>query len=368
MTADFVVIGAGIIGLTIARELKKQFPKSKVVVFEKEKKLGLHSSGRNSGVLHSGIYYSEGSLKAKICSEGNKKLSQYCLENNLPIKKIGKIIVSDNIEQLQERGIKNNVKFEVLDKKELKKREPEIIEVEKALFCPDVAIIDSLSVLHSLAKDLDVRFGERNNLSYGMLVNAAGLHADKIAHEMGLGLNYDILPIKGSYYKLKSKIKINHLIYPVPNLNMPFIGIHVTKAINDEVYFGPSISPVFSRENYYGFNNINFLESIEVVKRWFKFLKAKEFRQFACKEGRNIFKSYFVKEVKKLIPRISINDLVTCDKVGIRPQLIDVRKNEMIMDFVIEKGKNSIHVLNAVSPGLTCSFAFAELVVLNILR
>ncbi len=394
ITTDFVIVGAGIVGITIALELHKQHPQARIDVFEKEAQIGLHASGRNSGVLHSGIYYKEGSLKAKVCAMGAKRMRDYCLENNLPINRTGKVILplqpSDDhlIDLLYQRALANQAKVEIVDEKQLKELEPDVaIVTGRALYSPDTAVIDSKIVLEHLyqqikSKGVHVHFNARiekidsdnNTLTFHdqqyrfqHLFNTAGLYADQVAKAFDIAKHYTMLPFKGIYYKLNpaSNIKVNHLIYPVPDLNVPFLGVHFTKTIHGDVILGPTAVPAWGRENYSKLKGVKLEETMAIVKNLLQqyVINNQGFRQFAHNEAGRYFKSRFAKAAAALTPKITNNDLLKCDKVGIRAQLLDTKKRELIMDFLVESTGHSTHILNAVSPAFTCSLAFAEMIV-----
>lgn len=392
--ADYIIVGAGIIGLSIAHELKKREPHCHIIIFEKEDQIGKHASGRNSGVLHSGIYYPENTLKAKVCAEGAKLLAKYCQEYSLPIHHIGKVIVpiktDDNLqlETLYQRALNNGVQVELVDEQQLKEIEPVVHSATgKALFSPSTSVIDAKAVLLHLAGELKSagvefifsskveRFNTQQNtllvnnekFSFGHLFNAAGLHADRIAKMFGIAEDYTILPFKGIYYCLdpNSGIKINHLVYPVPDLNVPFLGVHFTKTISNDVMVGPTAIPAFGRENYKGFNAINAFEAVNISFNLLKqYLQNKQrFRQFAHNEALRVFKRKFIQAAQCLIPAVKETHLLNSDKIGIRAQLLNLKTRELVMDFLVENTKNSTHILNAVSPAFTSSFSFAKLVV-----
>ncbi|NCG40936.1 MAG: L-2-hydroxyglutarate oxidase [Actinobacteria bacterium] len=393
---DFVVIGAGIVGLTIARELSSRYSGKRIAIVEKESMIGKHSSGRNSGVLHSGIFYPAQSLKAKVCSSGAQQLSAYCTQAGLPINKIGEVILptreedDQQIDVLLERGATNGVTVELIDRQQLAELEPEAYSATgRALWLANISVIDSMAILNHLVTELKVQgvvfyLGENMmqidpaersvslssvTLLYGHLINSAGLHADRLAEKFSIGKQYTFLPFKGIYYKLSpsSGLHIRHLIYPVPDLRVPFLGVHYTTAINGQVYLGPTAIPVFGRENYSGFQGVNLQDTSSIIYRLIKQYMANHqgFRLLTKNEGRCFFKKNFVEAARVLTPRLKSEHLLTCGKVGIRPQLVDMEKNELVMDFVVEKGKNSTHILNAISPAFTSSFAFAEHVVTN---
>ncbi len=389
---DFVVVGGGIVGLTTALEITCRRMGS-VAVFEKETVLGMHSSGRNSGVIHAGIYYTPGSLKAHLCVSGAKRLWDYAEEKKLPHQRIGKVIVTTREDQLSilndlsQRAKANGVRVELLDEKGLNAIEPHARTVGKALYSPDTAVIDPKTVLKALAEDitrlgghvfydskvLHIDAAERQMVTncdvfqYGHLVNAAGLDADSLAHRMGVGLKYRILPFKGAYKKIapNSPAQFRGLVYPTPDPQLPFLGVHITKNVYGELFLGPTATPALGCENYTGFQKIDYLRlpknfwylgcMFVMNRNGFFNLVRSEIAKYSAKG--------FYEEVKKLSPFIRPQDIIGCDKVGIRAQPFDCSTMQLVMDFLVEKGPASTHILNAVSPAFTSSFALAESIV-----
>lgn len=385
----YLIIGAGIVGLSIGNYLSR-ITKEKVIIIDKEETLGAHASGRNSGVLHAGFYYTPSTLKAKLTKEGNQKLRKYCQERGLKINECGKVLVCKSekdlriLEELKNRAIMNKVKVHIIDEKQLKQIEPYAKTYEKALYSPTTAVIDPKEILNSIAKDAqksgvilimkakfvnlknNVAFTSIGKINYKFLINCAGLYADHIAQKMGIGNNYKILPFKGIYFSIKEKksqlVKSN--IYPIPDLSLPFLGVHITKSINGKLYVGPTAIPALGRENYHLFNNIN-KEILEILRYnlWFFLKNEHNYRRFTFNEIKKYCKHILYKEVSHLVNEISYEDITNSLKVGIRAQLIDIKKKKLIMDFLIKRGENSIHILNAVSPAFTCSIPFAKYVV-----
>lgn len=394
MHVDFVIIGAGIIGLTIAKELKEQFPIATIAVIEKEPEVGLHASGRNSGIMHAGIYYQSDSLKAKFCLNGARAMLDYCKEHNLPSNSIGKIILPTKnsdasvINMLYERAKANGALVSLINNDELKKMEPNAnIASDIALFSPNTAVVSPKEIVKHIFQDLKNRgvifyfnsrcdefFPDTNTIhfkntkiKYGHLFNTAGLYADKVAAACGLKEKFLMIPFKGMYYELSkaSAIKINHLIYPVPDMNVPFLGVHFTKSIDDKVYIGPTAIPVLGREHYHGLKGIKLTETIEVFSQISKlYFKNKQgFRYYAHQEIPRFIKSRFIESAKAMVPSIKEEDIIKSKKVGIRAQLYDKQKQELAMDFIVKSTPNATHVLNAVSPAFTSSFSFAKYVI-----
>ena len=387
--AEILICGGGIIGLTLARELSSQGHKN-IVILEKEKETGTHASGRNSGVLHAGIYYTKDSLKAKLCLKGNHLMKDYCRQKNIPVFETGKVIVAKNegetkvLEELYQRALNNGAEVELIDDKRLKSIEPFARTFKLALFSPETAVIKPQTILDSIEKELtdsgkvrilkDLEFRGINNngeaitsdgtMCFDLFVNAAGAFSDRIAHLFGTGQNYKILPFRGTYRKLKKEKKhlVNGNIYPVPDIRNPFLGVHFTKVADGTVYIGPTAIPALGRENYEFFKGVD-KELFEILLReGVLFFTNAGFRKLAVSEPGKYFLRLFFEEVKDMINDLNIEDILPSDKAGIRPQLVDWHKKELVMDFAVLKHKNSIHILNAVSPAFTSSMAFAEFV------
>ena len=392
--SDFIIIGAGIIGLSIAKALKEKYPNSKIVILEKEKNVGYHSSGRNSGVLHAGFYYTANSLKAKFTRDGCLEMSKFCEDNGLSINRCKKIVVANNqdelegLEELYRRGVANGVEIELIDEEELNRLYPNITTYKKALFSPNTATIDPIEILEFLKnkliqKGVEFRFSEgyntnlnnntilttkKNKLKADKIINSAGLYADKIAKDFGYSKNYTIIPFKGIYLKYTKNDKpITTNIYPVPNLKNPFLGVHYTITVDNSIKIGPTAIPAFWRENYGGFENFKLDEFLEIIKYELKLFitNAFGFRSLAIEEMKKYYKPYFINLATKMVKEIDKEGFNQWSKPGIRAQLLDINRLELLDDFVIEGDKNSIHILNAVSPAFTSSFPFARWIVDN---
>ncbi len=391
LMADFVVIGAGIVGLAVARELKRREPGARVLVLEKEDRPGRHASGRNSGVLHSGIYYPAGSLKARLCGAGAREMAEYCAARGLPLRHLGKILLPTGpgdgaqLDLLASRAAANGVEVERLGPAELARREPEARSATgEALFVPATAVVSPAEIMAALAADaagagVELRCGGRleavdpgrreliwsgERIGFGHAVNAAGLHADRVARLFGAGRRYTMLPFKGLYWKLDpaSGIRINHLLYPVPDLRVPFLGIHSTTAIDGSIYLGPTAIPAFGRENYRGWQGVSAGETLRIGGLLARLLLTGRdgFRRLAWREGRRFSRRRFAAAARLLLPRLRAEHLLPCDKVGIRAQLLDRSAGRLVTDFLVESGPASTHVLNAVSPAFTSAFPLAR--------
>ncbi|MBI5050846.1 MAG: L-2-hydroxyglutarate oxidase [Nitrospirae bacterium] len=387
---DFLICGAGIIGLTIARELVKKGYEN-IIIIEKEDSIGRHASGRNSGVLHAGIYYTPDSLRAKSCLAGNITMKEYCREKGLSISETGKVIVAkdDNevatLKELYLRALKNGARVELIDERQLEAIEPNAKTCGIALYSYDTAVVDPKAVLNSLYDELvfsekvNILLGAKFNglkssntvytnkgkVSFNIFINTAGAYSDKVAHVFGVGLNYRLIPFKGIYRKLKNNesYNIKGNIYPVPDLRNPFLGVHFTKNINGEIYLGPTAIPAFGRENYGIIEGID-IEAVDILWREaILFLMNSGFRTVSLTEPKKYIHKYFFEDASRLAKSLRSEDIIASEKVGIRPQLVDWNKKQLVMDFVVVKDGNSIHVLNATSPAFTSSMAFAEFVV-----
>jgi len=396
MNVDFLIIGGGIVGLTLARELARRQPDASILVLEKEMELARHGSGRNSGVLHSGIYYPEGSLKARLCSAGSKTMAAYCEEHGLPLARLGKVILplreedDAQLDLLHRRARANGAQVEILDERQLLEREPSArTATGRALFAPDTSVVDPVAVVRRLAEELtaggvklvlgakvrriEPRLGtvktDKDSISCGWVFNCAGQFADKVAHLFGVGRRYTLLPFKGIYYRLSpdSKVRCNGLIYPVPDLNVPFLGVHYTRKLDGSVYLGPTAVPALGREHYRGVQGLDLAEgSIMLLHLARQYLANKQgFRRFAHEEALRFLRSRFAEAAQALTPGLRSEDLLASGKVGIRAQLLDREKRELVMDFLVERGERSTHVLNAISPAFTSSMSFAEYILDN---
>lgn len=389
MTSDFLVIGGGIIGISVARELRRRFSDSRVTLIEKEQRCAEHASGRNSGVLHAGFYYSADSLKAKFTRDGNKLLRGYCEYKKIPVNKCGKLVVTKDasellsLEELLKRGRNNGVVLEEITAEEAQNIEPRVLTYERAIFSPTTCSVDPLLVVESLEQDaraegVNIHYGERyvkkkdhavittsGTYHAGYLVNAAGLYADRIARDHDFSENYRILPFKGLYlYSDEPPGAIRTNIYPVPYLKNPFLGVHFTVTANGHVKIGPTAIPAFWREHYQGLSNFSFSEFLDVVMRELNLIAFSDFdfKKLAWEEIRKYSRSRMVSLASSLAKEIKGQNFRRWAKPGIRAQLVDIRKRKLEMDFVLEGDDQSMHILNVVSPGFTCCIPFSRYV------
>lgn len=388
--ADFLLIGGGIIGISIARELKKRYPTSSVCILEKESECGLHASGRNSGVLHAGFYYTADSLKARFTRDGNKKLTEYCDAKNIKINKCGKLVVAQNeselkwLDELMVRASKNRVPLESITAEETVAIEPRAITFQRALFSPSTSSVNPHDLLQALQLDAitegveiitNIQYLQRKKnkviqtsngpFEAGYFINVAGLYADKIGRDFGFSEDYRVLPFKGLYlYSNEPAGSLKTHIYPVPDLANPFLGVHLTVTTNGKVKLGPTAIPAFWREQYEGWDNFNFNELSEILLRQAGlFLSSNfDFKALAFREIKKYSRTKLVSLASSLAKGIEIKNYRQWGKPGIRAQLLNIREKKLEMDFVLEGDKESMHILNAVSPGFTCALPFAEYV------
>lgn len=406
MKPDFLVIGGGIIGVTIALEVRRRFPGAGVLLIEKEPSCGLHASGRNSGVLHAGFYYTADSLKARFTRDGNRELAAYCRDRGLPINACGKLVVARNaaehagLDELLRRARLNRVTLESISEEDARKIEPRVKTHERALFSPGTASVDPTAVMASLVRDLRgagvevktgvaylgrARDGRRwramegdggpwypgvrtttGVISPGYVINAAGLHADRVATDFGFSRGYRILPFKGVYlYGDDGVERVRTNVYPVPDLATPFLGVHFTVTVGGQVKIGPSAMPAFWREQYDGVGNFRAGECADIVRREAGLFLRNDFgfRGLALRELRKYSRRHLVALASELVSGVTPERYRHWGKPGIRAQLVNVRERKLEMDFRVEGDDRSFHVLNAVSPAFTCALPFSRFVV-----
>lgn len=389
---DVTIIGGGIIGFGTALGIQKNNPKLKVCVLEKDSVVSNHQTGHNSGVIHSGIYYKPGSLKANFCVEGRASVAEFCLNHNLKYIKCGKIIVAykeeeiPRLQDLYERGIANKVEgLEIIGPERIKEIEPFATGM-KALYAPNTGIVDYREITEKYAEIskengadvyLSTKFEsyrkskeasqnlilETNNGEFetSLVINCAGLQSDIVAKKMGIKPKLKIIPFRGEYYNLKPEKKnlVNGLIYPVPDPNFPFLGVHFTKTVHGGlVEAGPNAVLAYAREGYRKID-INPIELLAILT-YPGFIKfgSKNWKTGFSEINRSLRKSVFVKDLKKMIPDVKSSDLVAGGS-GVRAQAIG-SDGSMIDDFAIEVANKSIHVLNAPSPGATSSLVIGK--------
>ncbi len=390
MPYDVIVIGGGIIGMAVARAVREKRAGARILVIDKEAEPGAHASGRNSGVLHAGFYYTADSLKARFTVAGNREMRDFCRRRGLPVNVCGKLVVARDeaqrglLEELERRGRRNGSRVRLISADEAAALEPAVRTYRQALHSPDTASVDPAAVCRSLCEELrelgvEVRHSVRylGRIPSGIrttageflavkIVNCAGLYADRIAADFGLGRAYTMIPFKGLYLKYtKNTTDVRMHVYPVPDLRNPFLGVHFTKTVEGTIKIGPTATPAFWRENYAGWRGFSFREFGEIG--WYEtrlFLtNAFHFRDLAFSEIRKYDRKAFVAMAAEMVPSIDPDGFTEFTRPGIRAQLLEKKTLSLVQDFVVERDAGSVHVLNAVSPAFTCAFPFARYVV-----
>ncbi|HEY8483841.1 MAG TPA: L-2-hydroxyglutarate oxidase [Longimicrobiales bacterium] len=387
-TTDFLVIGGGVIGLSLALEARRRFPDARVTLIEKEAACGQHASGRNSGVLHAGFYYTADSLKARLCREGNRELAAYCEERGLRLVRCGKLVVARSeadqpaMDELLRRARVNGVELHEVDEAEASRLEPRARTCGRALYSPSTAAVDPAEVVGAMVRDatqsgVDVRvrtayLGLANGevrttggrIAAGYVINAGGLHADRIARDFGFSADHRILPFKGLYlYAELGEGWLRRHIYPVPELKYPFLGVHFTVTVQGRVKIGPTAIPALWREQYGGLRNFRLGEFLEIGRLAANVYagNAFEFRNLARRELEKRSRRRLLELASELV-RGPVPGRWRWGTPGIRAQLVNIRERKLETDFRCEGDERSFHVLNAVSPAFTCAFPFARYV------
>ena len=390
-TYDYAVIGAGIVGLSTALHLRKQ--NVSVVVLEKEKKPGLHQSGRNSGVIHSGIYYKPNSSKSELSIRGRNLLIEYLKKKDINFRQEGKIVVDNDLNKLEnllDRSIELDMEgVKIVRDDELLSIEPNSVMLN-GLFVPQAGVVDYKEVVQAYAKDFiemggEIKYieeikeieninglksikGNKDTYNCEFLINCAGLFSDEIAKLDNMSPNVKIIPFRGEYYKIsntKNKI-LNNMIYPLADPDLPFLGIHLTKTANGDIEAGPNAVLAFSKEGY-KWTDINFVDLTKVLTfPGMLKLGKKYFRTGISEMYRSLNKKIFVKEIQKLINGVNLKDIKQIPS-GVRAQAVD-KDGNLVDDFLFEEGENSLHVLNSPSPAATASLAIGESIVSKILN
>lgn len=393
---DVVIIGGGMVGLSIAHQLLERDVTRSIVVLEKEPDLGLHSSGRNSGVLHAGLYYKPGSVKSQVCVAGARRLLAWVQERGLPLNPCGKVIVpprpelDGQLDLLAQRGRANGAVVELWDESRLREAIPEARTASgRALWSPNTAVVKPIAVVKRLQQELQergVRFlaaqqgwiadpqqqklqlADGSSLHYDHLFNCAGLQADRVAYPFGVGHQYSLLPFKGLYWQLKVDCPIQPRcnLYPVPDLNVPFLGVHFTPSADPTplVSIGPTATPAWGRENYRGLQAVEpFMAAANLTVLARQYLANRGgFRRYVHEQAFLALPPLMLWAAQQLIPAIRAEHLELSQKVGIRSQLFNRDTQRLEDDFLCLPGPASTHVLNAISPAFTASFALADLI------
>ena len=386
--ADVVLVGAGILGLAVARELLTRTPGLRLTVLEKEQAIAQHQTGHNSGVIHSGIYYAPGSLKAQLCVEGNRLIYEFCAEKGIPTERCGKVIVAASeaeiprLEELRRRGEANGVGgLEEIGPERLAELEPNVVGV-RALYAPETGIVDFRLVARALAAEVEERGGSiltgqavvgissgpegatirtrEGEFHARRLVTCAGLQSDRLAVMTGAPAHPRIVPFRGTYYALSERARslVNGLVYPVPDPTFPFLGVHFTKQISGEMWAGPNAVLAFAREGYRrrDFRRRELWETLSY--RGFRRMARRYWRTGLTEAWGEVSKRAFVAAMRKQVPSVRLQDL-GARHAGVRAQAV-AEDGTLLDDFWLDEAPNITHVRNAPSPAATSSLALAK--------
>ncbi len=387
---DIIIIGGGIIGVSTAWQLQERYPNRRILVLEKESGFARHQSGHNSGVIHAGVYYQPGSLKARFCREGNRSTFDFCSKHHIPAERCGKILVAANekefalMQDLYQRIRKNRISVEWLDKSQIKQKEPHIAGIT-ALFVPDTGIVDYRRVTCRMADLFTEKGGEvhlrtkvsglmelsdgielassRGRLRARYLISCAGLMADRIVKMLGIKPDFQIIPFRGEYYQLPLARRniIRHLIYPIPDPDLPFLGIHLTRMIDGMVTAGPNAVMGLKREGYRK-RDIDFHDLKEMVLfNGFWRVVRKNIGPGLRELINSMIKPAYLKQIRKYCPAIELMDLKPYPS-GVRAQAV-AKNGTLIHDFLFVKTQRSIHVCNAPSPAATSAIPIGNYIV-----
>ena len=377
---DYIVVGGGIVGASTALSLITKHPKKQVLLVEKEKSFASHQTGHNSGVIHAGVYYEPGSLKAEFCREGLKETIKFCSLHQIPFHQCGKLLVATNdvelkrMDELYERCKSNDIGAEVLDQNKLNEIEPNVFGIG-ALLVKSTGIVNYKLITEKMTEQFESLGGEfllntkiinlqededriqvttpNETFNSRYLVCCAGLMADRIAKLLKIKINFQIVPFRGEYFKLPEKHNnlVKHLIYPIPDPSLPFLGVHLTKMIDGSITVGPNAVLGFKREGYSQFN-FSLKDTLQLLSfKGFHKVLTKNFKSGLYEMKNSIFKRGYLKEVQKYSPLIKLNDLQSYP-AGIRAQAV-LDDGTLVHDFLFAESKRSIHVCNAPSPAAT---------------
>jgi len=387
---DTAIVGGGIVGLSVARALLERQPKTRLLVLEKEASWAAHQTGRNSGVIHSGIYYRPGSLKAKLSIRGNARLVEFCRAHEIPCDVCGKVIVATHeaerplLERLYERGLENGLKITRLSRDQVREIEPHV-ECLEGISVPSTGIVDFAAVCRQWVAEIEAGGGiltlecrvnqilpgetvtvlETSKGSYEakQVINCAGLHSDRVTRSAGMKPPAKIVPFRGEYYELRHERRhlVRHLIYPVPNPDFPFLGVHFTRMIDGSIHAGPNAVLSFKREGY-RWSQINPFDLAEtLLYPGFWKLIARHGKEGMKEMYRSLSKAAFVRSLQQLIPEIQSHDLVPSE-AGVRAQALKP-DGALVDDFLFVSGRRMLHVCNAPSPAATASLEIADAIV-----
>lgn len=380
-------------GLSLAYRLcELKGDRRRILIIEKESDVAMHASGRNSGVLHAGIYYGSDSLKARFCRQGSMMMKRYCQDHGLAINRCGKLIVSKDekeekrLFELYEMARVNGAKVALINQKQVNEIDRSVKTFSTAIWSPETASISPKAVCHSLHQELtdtgvDFAFNspvtgvdiqgktvetQDKRFSYDTLINTAGLYADKIAQCCGVTDDYALLPFKGIYFISRSDtIRLKTNVYPVPDPQYPFLGVHFTITVDGRTKIGPTAIPALWREHYSGIERFKAKEFGNILNWYMKSVVGNHFnfRALLASEAKYLFRGNLLKEAQKMVNLDLAAARFVRSAPGIRAQLYDKRHKRLVNDFIIEHKQDTIHVLNAVSPAFTSAFAMADYII-----
>ncbi len=387
---DIAVIGAGIVGLSTAWQLQKRYPKYRILLIEKEAQVGLHQTGHNSGVIHAGVYYAPGSLKAEFCYRGAKDTKAFCREHNIEFEECGKLLVATNeveyerMQALYKRCRENGLKVELLDQAELNRREPNVKGVA-AIYVASTGIVNYQQICQKIAElfehaggvlmlesevvdlkehtdHVDIKL-KRGQVQAGFLVSCGGLMADRLTKMLKIPTDFQIIPFRGEYYQLPAQHNdiVKHLIYPIPDPDLPFLGVHLTRMIDGSVTVGPNAVQGWKREGY-GRINFSIKDVAEMVTFAGFWRLLKTYWKTGLIETKNSwFKAGYLQQVRKYCDLVELEDLQPYP-AGIRAQAV-MKDGSLVHDFLFANSERTLHVCNAPSPAATSAFPIGQYIV-----
>jgi len=393
---DFLIVGGGVIGLATGAALQKRFSKARLAILEKEPGPARHQSGRNSGVIHSGIYYPPGTMKARLARAGNEAMVAFCQAHGIPVETCGKLIIATRpdelpgLEALYQRAMDNAITVEKLDPHGIQDKEPHVTNALAGIYVPSTGVVDYRKVCEALVEEIEAKGGQicyntqvvditprageyilettLGQFEARFLINCAGLYSDRIARMAGQKPPVRIIPFRGEFRMLKPEKAhlVNHMIYPVPHPALPFLGVHLTRSITGEVHAGPNALLAFKREGYLP-KAFDLKDAIDTLAfRGFWLMALKYAKPGLIEIVRSVQKDAFIKNIQRLVPEIQPDDLVPAES-GVRAQAVNAN-GALVDDFMLLETPYAIHVLNAPSPAATAALKIAEEIVSRIPR
>jgi L-2-hydroxyglutarate oxidase len=390
MIYDYCVIGGGIVGLATARSILRRYPGASLILLEKEPAIGLHQTGRNSGVIHSGVYYQPGSLKAALCARGLVATKQYCIEHGIPFEQRGKLIVATSEEELgrldalAERAKANGISAQLIDAAQMREREPNVAGIA-ALHIPSTSIVDYGHVLRSLSAEVAklggtvrlssevrhvselpdevwLRLADADEIRSRHLVACAGLFADRLAVASGLTIQHQIVPFRGEFFELPARLRsiVTAMVYPVPDPALPFLGIHVTPTMRGTVMLGPNAVLAFAREGYRKTDvSLRDIATYAAFPGFWRTIVA-HLGSGVSEMMNSLSRRRYLAACQRYVPSLQVEDL-TPARAGVRAQAVS-SDGTLVHDFLFQQTPRMLHVLNAPSPAATAALPIAEMI------